>query len=82
MQVLQRQRRIWLIDRQAAAVGYEMRTDLGDWIKRRLRRGVQEQGGAARVQVEESSYSIEFLKEQWSLQKASQLSIRARESLI
>ncbi|KAG6369027.1 hypothetical protein JVT61DRAFT_1973 [Boletus reticuloceps] len=72
-----RQQRIWLIDRQAGVVGHEMRADLGDWIKRRLKRGVQEQGEAAQGQVKESGYSIGDLKEQWALQKDSQLSIRA-----
>ncbi|KAF8425356.1 hypothetical protein L210DRAFT_3653217 [Boletus edulis BED1] len=72
-----RQRRIWLIDRQAAAVGHEMRADLGDWIKRRLKRGVQEQGQAAREQVKESGHPIADLKQQLALQKDSQLSIRA-----
>ncbi|KAF8425009.1 hypothetical protein L210DRAFT_3421530, partial [Boletus edulis BED1] len=62
----------------AAAVGHEMRADLGDWIKRRLKRGVQEQGQAAREQVKESGHSIADLKQQWALQKDSQLSIRAR----
>ncbi|KAG0705805.1 hypothetical protein DFH29DRAFT_980739 [Suillus ampliporus] len=42
-----RQCRLWLIDRQATAIGSEMRADLGDWIKHRLRRGIKEQGSAA-----------------------------------
>ncbi|KAG2353816.1 hypothetical protein BDR07DRAFT_1382783, partial [Suillus spraguei] len=43
-----RQRRLWLIDRQAGAIGLEMRTDLADWIKRRLKRGVNGQGATAK----------------------------------
>ncbi|KAG9309814.1 hypothetical protein JVU11DRAFT_10191 [Chiua virens] len=39
-----RQHHIWLINCQLVAVGHEMWADLGDWIKRRLRRGVQDQG--------------------------------------
>ncbi|KAG9316189.1 hypothetical protein JVU11DRAFT_2213 [Chiua virens] len=69
--------RIWLIDRHTAAVGHEMQVDLGDWIKRRLKCGVQEQGGAAEEQVNQSGYSIEELRRQWALQKDSQLSVRA-----
>lgn len=30
----QRQRRLWLIDRHAGAIGLEMRANLGDWIRR------------------------------------------------
>ncbi|KAF8124776.1 hypothetical protein EV363DRAFT_1177524 [Boletus edulis] len=72
-----RKRRIWMIDRQAAAVGKEMKSDLGDWIKRRLRRGVHEQGEAARRQVDESGYDVEALRAQWTSQKACQLTVRA-----
>ncbi|KAG2125734.1 hypothetical protein DEU56DRAFT_873029 [Suillus clintonianus] len=42
-----RQRRLWLIDRQAAAIGSEMKTDLGEWIKNRLKRGIKAQSSAA-----------------------------------
>ncbi|KAG9309293.1 hypothetical protein JVU11DRAFT_10780 [Chiua virens] len=72
-----RKRRIWLLDRHAAAVGHEMCSDLGEWIKRRLSHGVEGQGSAARQLVEDSTYSIDRLREQWLLQKESQLSIRA-----
>ncbi|KAG1787714.1 hypothetical protein EV424DRAFT_1476683 [Suillus variegatus] len=48
-----RQCRLWLIDRHAGAIGLEMRADLGDWIRRRLRRGVEDQGTAARKLLEE-----------------------------
>ncbi|KAG2088052.1 uncharacterized protein F5147DRAFT_748049 [Suillus discolor] len=47
------QRRLWLLDQQAAAIGLEMCTDLGDWIKRRLKCGVGEQGTAAQSVLEE-----------------------------
>ena len=76
----QRQRRIWLIDRQAVAIGTEMRTDLGDWIKRRLRRGVQEQGKLAQDQIEECGIEVKELERQWVSQKESQLSIRSCKS--
>ncbi|KAG1879476.1 hypothetical protein C8R48DRAFT_767734 [Suillus tomentosus] len=39
-------RRLWLIDRQATAIGAEMKADLGDWIKRRLKRGIKDQASA------------------------------------
>ena len=76
---MQRQRRIWLIDPQAAAIGTEMCMDLGDWIKRRLRRGVQEQGELAQDQIEECGVQVKELENQWASQKDSQLSIRARK---
>lgn len=60
----QRKRRVWLIDRRAAAIGHEMRADLGDWVKCRLRRGVDDQGHAAREQVENT---VKKLQEQWAI---------------
>ena len=55
-----------------------MRDDLGEWIKWRLRRGVQEQGRAAQDQIEDCGVPTEELGAQWASQKESQLSIRAR----
>ncbi|KAF9231589.1 hypothetical protein BU15DRAFT_90869 [Melanogaster broomeanus] len=60
-----------------AAVGKEMLTDLGDWIKRRLRRGVREQGRLAQEQIEDCGVQLTELQRQWASQKESQLSIRA-----
>ncbi|KAH0832248.1 hypothetical protein J3R83DRAFT_13222, partial [Lanmaoa asiatica] len=72
-----RQRRIWLIDRQATAIGNEIRMDLGDWIKRRLRRGVQDQGKAAFNDIERCGIPVEELRKQWASQREAQLSVRA-----
>jgi len=57
-----------------------MRMDLGDWIKRRLRCGVQEQGKLAQDQMEECGIEVEELERQWASQKESQLSIQSRKS--
>ncbi|KAG1879878.1 hypothetical protein F4604DRAFT_1923085 [Suillus subluteus] len=72
-----RQRRLWLIDRQAGAIGLEMRTDLGEWIKQRLKRGVNAQGAAAKDVLNKCDIEIEDLEDQWADQKKSQLSICA-----
>lgn len=56
-----------------------MQTDLGDWIKRRLRRGIKEQGSAAQAMLERCGIPIAELKSEWSHQRQSQLSIRARK---
>jgi hypothetical protein len=77
----QRQRRLWLIDRQAAAIGKEMQVDLGDWIKRRLKRGVNNPGSAAKEALRKCGITAEDLQAQWADQKKSQLSIRARTSV-
>jgi hypothetical protein len=78
---MQRQRRLWLIDRQAAAIGMEMQVDLGDWIKRRLKRGVNNQGSAVKEALRKCGITAEDLQAQWADQKKSQLSIRARTSV-
>lgn len=74
----QRSRRLWLIDRHAAAIGQELRDDLGDWIKRRLRQGVTGQGDKAKGVLKECGVGLEELRRQWENQQLSQLSIRAR----
>ncbi|KAG1745891.1 uncharacterized protein EDB91DRAFT_1268520 [Suillus paluster] len=74
------QRCLWLIDRQAAAIGMEMQVELGDWIKCRLKRGVNNQGSAVKEVLINCGIPTEDLQTQWSDQKKSQLSIRARTS--
>ncbi|KAG1724201.1 uncharacterized protein EDB91DRAFT_1239990 [Suillus paluster] len=67
-----RQRRIWLIDRQATVIGSEMKSDLGDWIKRRLKRGIKDQGSAALDVINRSKTSVEDLQAQWADQQQLQ----------
>jgi len=76
----QRQRRIWLIDRHAAAVANDMVTDLGDWLRRRLKKGIQEQSSVAREVLDKCDLNVSELRKQWSDQRSAQLSIRARRS--
>ncbi|KAI9464332.1 hypothetical protein HD554DRAFT_2206255 [Boletus coccyginus] len=68
---------IWLLDRHAAAIGHEIHADLGEWIKRWLFHGIEDQGSTARWLVKDSTHSIDRLRKQWSLQKKAQLSIHA-----
>ncbi|KAG1722374.1 uncharacterized protein EDB91DRAFT_1240225 [Suillus paluster] len=70
-------RRIWLIDHQVAAIGLEMHGDLGDWIKRRLKRSVNDQGSTAQDILDQCEIPIKELKSQWLHQQESQFSIRA-----
>ena len=75
----QRQRRIWLIDRHAAAIGIDMRNDLGNWIRRRLKKGIAEQGDEAQSIIRTCGFEIAELRKQWSDQCSTQLSVRACE---
>ncbi|KIJ58397.1 hypothetical protein HYDPIDRAFT_34233 [Hydnomerulius pinastri MD-312] len=72
-----RQRRLWLIDRQAAAIGHDMRKELGSWLKRRMRKGVGEQGDAAQEVIASCGVPVAELQSQWKHQRAAQLSVRA-----
>lgn len=74
-----RARRVWLTDRQLSAISFELRDDLGDWLKRRCRRGIQEQSTKARAILQKCGITEGELRAQWELQKAAQLSIRARK---
>ena len=74
-----RRRRIWLIDRQTTSIGLELRDDLGDWIRRRLAKGIGGHTKKAKKILDECGVSPTELRAQWELQRASQLSIRARK---
>ena len=59
------------------AIGYEMRRDLGDWLRRRLKKGVGNQGAAAQNVLDNCGVNVTELQKQWADQRAAQLSIRA-----
>lgn len=63
-----------------AAIGLEMRGDLGDWIKRRMKRGIKDQGTLAQEVLGQCKIPIEELRSEWMHQRQSQLSIHARKS--
>jgi len=74
-----RSRRLWLLDRQASAIGQELRDDLGRWLQRRQRLGVDAQGQKAQDALHDSGIEVPELRCQWESQRGAQLSIRARK---
>jgi len=54
-----------------------MRHELGDWLRRRLKKGVGDQGSVAQEVLDNCGASITELQKQWTEQRATQLSIRA-----
>ena len=52
--------------------------ELGDWLRRRLKKGVGEQGSAAQEVLSHCGVTVVELQEQWTNQRETQLSIRAR----
>ncbi|TDL19236.1 hypothetical protein BD410DRAFT_900284 [Rickenella mellea] len=72
-----RKRRIWVIDRQAAFISDVLRDDLGVWLRRRLRSGVESRAAKARAILAECGLPMTVLREQWELQRSEQTSLRA-----
>jgi hypothetical protein len=56
-----------------------MRDDLGTWIRRRLKKGVDGQRKAAEKVLAGCGVPVEVLQEQWNLQRQAQLSVCARK---
>ncbi|KAJ7583723.1 hypothetical protein C8J56DRAFT_1054242 [Mycena floridula] len=67
--------RIWLLNRQADSIGDELRDGLGDFINTRLKKGVRGQGKKAQQILDDGGISLSVLREQWELQRKSQLSV-------
>ncbi|KIN93816.1 hypothetical protein M404DRAFT_35711, partial [Pisolithus tinctorius Marx 270] len=77
-----RERQIWLIDQHVTTIGLEMCSDLGDWIRHRLKKGIAEQGSEAQNVISDCGIGIPELWKQWSDQRSAQLSICAHKSHI
>ncbi|EMD30807.1 hypothetical protein CERSUDRAFT_60815 [Gelatoporia subvermispora B] len=72
-----RMRRIWLLDRQARVIGEELRNNLGIFMVHKLKHGVNDQRAKARKILKGTSVPEDELRQQWTLQQAAQLSVRA-----
>ncbi|KIL60922.1 hypothetical protein M378DRAFT_1061934 [Amanita muscaria Koide BX008] len=72
-----RSRRVWLIDRQAMSIADEHRDQLGDWIARRLHKGVEHHSRHTTDILRVCDVPIQELREEWIAQREAQLSIRA-----
>ncbi|KIL57472.1 hypothetical protein M378DRAFT_16228 [Amanita muscaria Koide BX008] len=72
-----RARRVWLIDRQAMSIAEEHRDQLGDWITRRLQKGVEQNLQHTSINLKRCNVTMQELREQWDAQRKSQLSVRA-----
>lgn len=69
-----------MIDHHAAAVAHDMVYDLGDWLRHRLKKGVQEQGSIAQEVLDQCTLDASELWKQWSDPWSAQLSVRVRMS--
>lgn len=71
----QHARRLWITDRQLTSIAIDHREDLGDWIKRRMQKGVKEKEAHARNLLNQCGRSMAELDQQWSRQKTAQQSV-------
>ncbi|KAI0703077.1 hypothetical protein C8Q76DRAFT_801927 [Earliella scabrosa] len=71
-----RSRRIWYLDRHADSVNAVAREELGSWHRTRLKTGVEMRGVKADRELAEIGIPVPELREQWTLQREAQLSVR------
>ncbi|KIK10825.1 hypothetical protein PISMIDRAFT_20060 [Pisolithus microcarpus 441] len=77
-----RQRRIWLIDRHAASIAKDMVNNLGDWLRCRLKKGIQDQGSAAqKTELDGSERALQGVRVIVEKSPASQGALDALASL-
>jgi hypothetical protein len=74
----QRRKRIYLLDRRAMHVAAVKFAQLGLWMRRRLNENLSNHERTAFQDMAESGLGIEELKLEWTDQRASQRSLRAR----
>jgi hypothetical protein len=60
------------------SIAEEHRDQLGDWITRRLRKGVEQYNRRAIDILRDCDTPIKELREEWAAQKEAQLSVRER----
>ncbi|KZP20737.1 hypothetical protein FIBSPDRAFT_701129, partial [Athelia psychrophila] len=72
-----RRRRLWILDRQLTFIGYDMRSGLGDWIRRKLKSGVIDITKESEKTLLTCGATEAELREQWGLQVEAQISLRA-----
>ncbi|KAG6890858.1 hypothetical protein C0992_012244 [Termitomyces sp. T32_za158] len=73
-----RSRRLYIIDRHVASISQDLHDDLGSWIRCRLNKGTDGQSQQAREIITSCGIEEGVLRQEWALQQASELSIRAQ----
>ncbi|KAI0716907.1 hypothetical protein C8Q76DRAFT_795144 [Earliella scabrosa] len=71
-----RSRRIWYLDRHADSVNATAREDLGNWLRSRLKNGVEARTAKADQELHELQIPMPILRQQWQSQRTAQLSVR------
>jgi hypothetical protein len=74
-----RSRRVWLIDRKVDVIKQDLVEQLGDTLRRKLVKGVQEQSEIARGDVLACAIPSEQLRREWEIQKKAQSTVQNRK---
>lgn len=74
----QRERRLVLLDRQFRFISGAIREDLPRWLRRRTTALATKRFDAS-ADLEDTGHSIEYARQQWLLQRATDLSVQSRE---
>ena len=69
--------RLWSHFIKLIGIQNDMVTDLGDWLRHRLKKGIHDQSSVAREVLDQCELNVSELRKQWSNQHSAQLSIRA-----
>ncbi|KAJ2914613.1 hypothetical protein MD484_g5799, partial [Candolleomyces efflorescens] len=72
-----RRKRIYYLDRQVAAIGAEMRDELGITLRHRAEKNVPSHEKTANQALAKVQHSADELKKMWEQQKKTQLSVRS-----
>lgn len=76
---MQRERRLVLLDRQFVFISGAIREDLPRWLRRRTEALATKRFDASE-ELEASGHSIAYARQQWALQRATDLSVQSRAS--
>lgn len=84
LKIVQRRRRLWIIDRFLQSVALDHREELGQWIRRKLdgEKGVKKETKRVQKIIDACAVEEHVLREEWNHQVETQTSIRARESIL
>ena len=64
------------------SIAEEYRDQLGDWITRCLKKGVEQYGRHAAEKLGDCGVPTKELREEWAAQRQAQLSVRARRLIL
>lgn len=79
--IIQRRRRLWIIDRFLASIAQDHREELGQWIRRKLNgaKGIVQETKRVQKIITACAVDEDVLRDEWENQVEVQTSICARK---